>query len=36
VAASTPPHRDPIREFIRAFNERDLDRFVEVLHFGEQ
>lgn len=23
--------RDPIREFIRAFNERDLDAFVEVL-----
>jgi limonene-1,2-epoxide hydrolase len=25
----TPVH-DPIREFIRAFNERDLDAFVEV------
>jgi limonene-1,2-epoxide hydrolase len=23
--------QDPVREFIRAFNERDLDRFVEVL-----
>ena len=22
---------DPVREFIRAFNERDLDAFVEVL-----
>jgi limonene-1,2-epoxide hydrolase len=32
VAARPPSHRDPIREFIRAFNERDLDRFVEVLH----
>jgi ketosteroid isomerase-like protein len=27
-----PSHRDPVREFIRAFNARDLDRFVEVLH----
>ncbi len=25
-----PP--DPVREFIRAFNEGDLDAFVEVLH----
>lgn len=24
-------HRDPVREFIRAFNERDLDAFVGVL-----
>jgi limonene-1,2-epoxide hydrolase len=24
---------DPIREFIRAFNERDLDAFVEILDF---
>ena len=24
-------HHDPIREFVRAFNERDLDAFVEVL-----
>jgi limonene-1,2-epoxide hydrolase len=24
--------RDPVREFIRAFNERDLDGFVETLH----
>ncbi len=24
--------RDPVREFIRAFNERDLDAFVGVLH----
>jgi ketosteroid isomerase-like protein len=32
VASPTPPHRDPIREFIRAFNERDLDSFVAVLH----
>jgi hypothetical protein len=23
---------DPVREFIRAFNERDLDAFVQVLH----
>jgi ketosteroid isomerase-like protein len=23
--------KDPVREFIRAFNERDLDAFVEVL-----
>jgi limonene-1,2-epoxide hydrolase len=27
----TPSHKDPIREFIRAFNERDLDGFVAVL-----
>ena len=26
---TSPP--DPVREFIRAFNERDLDAFVEVL-----
>jgi limonene-1,2-epoxide hydrolase len=26
-----PSHKDPVREFIRAFNERDLDAFVEVL-----
>jgi limonene-1,2-epoxide hydrolase len=26
--------RDPVREFIRAFNERDLDAFVEVLDPG--
>jgi ketosteroid isomerase-like protein len=25
------PHPDPVREFIRAFNERDLDALVEVL-----
>jgi limonene-1,2-epoxide hydrolase len=25
------PSRDPVREFIRAFNERDLDGFVAVL-----
>lgn len=30
MAASTP-RPDPIREFIRAFNERDLDAFVETL-----
>ena len=24
-------HHDPVREFIRAFNERDLDAFVAVL-----
>jgi limonene-1,2-epoxide hydrolase len=24
-------NQDPVREFIRAFNERDLDAFVEVL-----
>jgi limonene-1,2-epoxide hydrolase len=32
VASSTPSHKDPVREFIRAFNERELDAFVEVLH----
>jgi SnoaL-like domain len=26
-----PPRHDPVREFIRAFNERDLDAFVAVL-----
>lgn len=26
-----PPATDPVREFIRAFNERDLDAFVAVL-----
>ena len=26
-----PRGLDPVREFIRAFNERDLDGFVEVL-----
>jgi limonene-1,2-epoxide hydrolase len=31
VASSTPVHKDPIREFVRAFNERDLDAFVAVL-----
>jgi len=31
VASSTPTHKDPVREFIRAFNERDLDAFVAVL-----
>jgi len=31
VASSTPVHKDPVREFIRAFNERDLDGFVSVL-----
>ena len=30
MAVSTP-RTDPIREFIRAFNERDLDAFVETL-----
>ena len=25
------PEPDPVREFIRAFNERDLDAFVAVL-----
>jgi hypothetical protein len=25
------PHPDPVREFIRTFNERDLDGFVAVL-----
>ena len=29
--AATTPRPDPIREFIRAFNERDLDGFVAVL-----
>ena len=28
---STFPSHDPVREFIRAFNERDLDAFVAVL-----
>jgi limonene-1,2-epoxide hydrolase len=27
-----PTSHDPVREFIRAFNERDLDGFVAVLH----
>jgi limonene-1,2-epoxide hydrolase len=27
-------HTDPVREFIRAFNERDLDAFVGVLDPG--
>lgn len=31
MAASTPIHKDAIREFIRSFNERDLDAFVAVL-----
>jgi limonene-1,2-epoxide hydrolase len=31
VASSTPIHKDPVREFVRAFNERDLDAFVAVL-----
>ncbi|HTR75048.1 MAG TPA: nuclear transport factor 2 family protein [Solirubrobacterales bacterium] len=31
MRASTPLHKDPVREFIRAFNERDLDAFVAVL-----
>ena len=31
MAASTPIHKDPVREFIRAFNERDLDAFIAVL-----
>ena len=26
-----PSHHDPVREFIRAFNERDIDAFVAVL-----
>jgi hypothetical protein len=26
-----PSHRDPVREFIRSFNERDLDGFVATL-----
>jgi limonene-1,2-epoxide hydrolase len=30
VAASTPP-TDPVREFIRAFNERDIEAFVATL-----
>jgi ketosteroid isomerase-like protein len=29
--ATTTPRIDPVREFIRAFNERDLDGFVAVL-----
>lgn len=28
---STEPARDPVREFIRTFDERDLDGFVAVL-----
>lgn len=31
MASSTPTHRDPVREFIRAFNERDLEAFIAVL-----
>ena len=31
MAASTPIHKDPVREFIRAFNERELDAFIAVL-----
>jgi limonene-1,2-epoxide hydrolase len=31
VGSSTPIHKDPVREFIRAFNERDLDAFIAVL-----
>ena len=31
MASSTPIHKDPVREFVRAFNERDLDAFVAVL-----
>ena len=31
MASSTPIHKDVIREFVRAFNERDLDAFVAVL-----
>ena len=30
----TERHPDPIREFIRAFNERDLDSFTALLHPG--
>jgi limonene-1,2-epoxide hydrolase len=29
--AATTPRTDPIREFIRAFNERDVNAFVAVL-----
>ena len=29
-----PASHDPVREFIRSFNERDLDAFVEVLDPG--
>jgi limonene-1,2-epoxide hydrolase len=29
--ATGPIHHDPVREFIRAFNERDLDGFASVL-----
>ena len=28
----TERHRDPVREFIRCFNEGDLDGFVDLLH----
>jgi len=31
AVAATTPRPDPIREFIRAFNERDLDAFVATL-----
>ncbi len=33
MSGEGPPsrHHDPVREFIRSFNERDLDAFVEVL-----
>jgi len=30
--APTEPRKDPVREFIRAFNDHDLDGFVAVLH----
>lgn len=29
--AATAPRTDPVREFVRAFNERDVDAFVAVL-----
>ena len=29
---SEEPRKDPVREFIRAFNEHDLDGFVAALH----
>jgi hypothetical protein len=33
-AMNASPSHDPVREFIRAFNERDLDGFVAVLDPG--
>ena len=34
MVSSTPAHKDPIREFIRSFNERDVDGYVATLDPG--